>query len=208
MSGYFVTGIGTEIGKTVVSAILVKSLGFDYWKPVQAGDLHFTDTQKVQNWVGQGTSRFFPERYRLNTPASPHYAASLDGLSINIADFQVPNSERGIIVEGAGGLMVPLNEKDLMLDLIKHLRLPVVVVARHYLGSINHSLLTIAMLQQHQIPIAALIFNGPATPSTSRIIEQMSGIKALFELEEMSEINTHAIAAAAQKHGLAIAQLK
>ena len=187
--GVFVSGIGTEIGKTLVSAILTRALDADYWKPVQSGDLHHTDSMKVRHLSQGAESRFHPEAFRLNTPASPHYSAAIDQVQIELKDFSLPETENFLIVEGAGGLMVPLNEEHTILDLIQYLEIPVVLVSQHYLGSINHTLLSLNCLKERGIPLAGLIFNGPSTPSTSSIIEQMSGQEALFHLPELEEVN-------------------
>ncbi|MEO0788756.1 MAG: dethiobiotin synthase, partial [Bacteroidota bacterium] len=122
---YFVSGIGTEVGKTVMSAILVKSLQADYWKPVQCGDLDYTDSHKVAEWAGATSDRIHRERHRLQLPASPHLAAERENLRINLSDFELPKTARPLIVEGAGGLLVPLNDQHTMLDLIAHLGIPV-----------------------------------------------------------------------------------
>lgn len=187
--GVFVSGIGTEIGKTLVSAILTRALDADYWKPVQSGDLQYTDSMKVRLLSQAEESRFHPEAFRLNTPASPHYSAAIDQLQIELSDFSLPETENFLIVEGAGGLMVPLNEEHTILDLIQYLAIPVVLVSQHYLGSINHTLLSLNCLKERGIPLAGLIFNGPSTPSTSSIIERMSGQEALFHLPELEEVN-------------------
>lgn len=187
--GVFVSGIGTEIGKTLVSAILTKALEADYWKPVQSGDLHHTDSMKVMHLSQSPKERFHPEAFRLETPASPHYSAAIDKVKIDLNAFTLPETDNFLIVEGAGGLLVPLNEEDTILDLIEQLALPVVLVSQHYLGSINHTLLSLNCLKQRNIPLAGLIFNGPSTPSTSTIIEEMSGQKALFHLPQLTEVN-------------------
>ncbi|BDS13384.1 dethiobiotin synthase [Aureispira anguillae] len=176
---YFVSGIDTDIGKTVVSAILVEALEADYWKPVQAGGLEFSDTHCVQQLVSNSKSQFFEETYRLNTPASPHYAAELDGLEINFDAFKMPITSNNLIVEGAGGLFVPLNDDFLIIDLIKKLNIPVVLVAKFYLGSINHTLSSIDALQQRGIPIAGIIFNGEITESSKSYILKYSKIPNL-----------------------------
>jgi dethiobiotin synthetase len=188
---YFVTGIGTEVGKTVCSAILVKALQANYWKPVQAGDLHDTDTMKVARWTGQQLTdaSFYPEGFRLNTPMSPHAAAAIDDVSLRVEDFTLPSTDRPLIVEGAGGLLVPLNEQETILDLMAHLQLPAILVSRNYLGSINHTLLSIAQLKQRNIPIAGIIFNGESVPSTESIITQMSGLPVLLRVPELSEVS-------------------
>jgi dethiobiotin synthetase len=190
---YFVTGIGTEIGKTVVSAILVKALQADYWKPVQSGDLDHTDTDKVREWAGLSPERIHPETYRLTRPMSPHASAAADGVSISLGEFQLPKTSNPLIVEGAGGIMVPLNEQDCIIDLIAKLGLPVVVVSRNYLGSINHTLLSIEALRQRSIPIAGLVFNGDPVPTTESIITKMTGLACWFRVPEMEVISTEHI---------------
>lgn len=165
----FVTGIGTGIGKTIISAKLCFDLGYDYWKPVQSGDLHQTDSMTVAQLVPG--LRIWPERFRLNTPISPHASAAMDGVEINLEDFQIPDTEK-LIVEGAGGLMVPLNDRDLMIDLIIYLKLPVVLVVRDYLGCINHTILSIEALENRNIEIAAIIFNGNFDQTTLEYLSQ------------------------------------
>lgn len=176
---YFVTGIDTDVGKTIVSAILVEALAADYWKPVQAGGLDFTDTNAVQELVSNPSSHFFRETYRLNTPASPHYAAELDGIEIDLQAFNVPETNHNLIIEGAGGLFVPLNKEVLIIDLIQHFNIPVVLVAKFYLGSINHTLSSIDALQKRNIPIAGIIFNGPVTESSKEYILNYTKIPCL-----------------------------
>ncbi len=156
----FITGIGTGVGKTVTSAIFVEKLQADYWKPVQAGDLHHTDTDQVRSLVGNQVSVFHPEAYRLTQPFSPHKSAVLDHISINLEHIMLPQTDNLLIIEGAGGLMVPLNDKDLMIDLIKKFDAEVILVIRHYLGSINHSLLSLMALKNYGITCKGIIYNG------------------------------------------------
>lgn len=196
---YFVTGIGTEIGKTVVSAILVKALKADYWKPVQSGDLYYTDTDKVREWTGMNSERIHPETYRLTKPMSPHASAEADGVEIQLEAFQLPETSNKLVVEGAGGLMVPLNEQDCIIDLIAGLKIPVVLVSRNYLGSINHTLLSIQALRQRSIPIAGLVFNGDPVPTTESIITKMTGLDCWFRVPELSNVNSATIAELANK---------
>lgn len=196
---YFVTGIGTEIGKTVVSSILVRALQADYWKPVQSGDLDYTDTDKVTQWAGLTPGRIHPETYRLNLPMSPHASAEADGVRIDLDQFQLPQTDKPLIIEGAGGLMVPLNEQDCIIDLIAKLKVPVVLVSRNYLGSINHTLLSIEALRSRDIPIAALVFNGEPTPTTESIICNMSGLTPWFHLPELEGIDAIQIEKVANK---------
>ena len=193
---YFVTGIGTEVGKTVVSAILTKALNAEYWKPVQAGDLDNSDSLKVQRWTGQKTH---PEAFRLTSPMSPHAAARIDQVSISLEDFTIPTTRGPLIIEGAGGLYVPLNEQDCMIDLIQKLNIPVVLVSRNYLGSINHTLLSIEALKSRKIEIAGLIFSGEENKETQRIIEQIGDVKVLGRILELSQINAETIGAEASR---------
>ncbi|WP_299289433.1 dethiobiotin synthase [uncultured Mucilaginibacter sp.] len=167
----FVTGIGTGVGKTYVSAHLVETMQADYWKPIQSGDLEATDTMKVRNMVQNPVSVFHPEAYRLTQPFSPHKSAELDGIVINPANIILPKTQNQLIIEGAGGLMVPLNDSFLMIDLIVQLQAEVVLVVMHYLGSINHTLLSIEMLKQKGLPINRIIFNGIKEAFSENVIQ-------------------------------------
>lgn len=192
---YFVTGIHTDAGKTVASAFLQKALNADYWKPIQAGDLDFGDADRVQAWSNASPDRFHPVRHALNTPASPHYAARIDGVAIELSDFFLPETNgQPLIVEGAGGLLVPINDRETVLDLMAYLGLPVILVSRHYLGSINHTLLSISCLRQRGIPIAGLIYSGGDSPETVRIVRELTGLAPLVELPELREVNAEGIA--------------
>ncbi|QOR76119.1 MAG: dethiobiotin synthase [Thermoflavifilum sp.] len=165
MSGVlFVTGIGTDVGKTVASAILVKALQADYWKPVQSGASEGTDGQRIQQWLGSAVI-IHPETYCLQRAVSPHLAAREEGVHIELHAIhqhfqQIHRSDRWLVIEGAGGLLVPLNETQTFLDLIALLQVPVVLVSRQYLGSLNHTLLTARVLQQSGIAVAGWISNG------------------------------------------------
>ena len=185
MKPLFVTGIDTGIGKTVVSAILVEKLQADYWKPVQSGDLDQSDTIKVQSLVSNPISRFHPETYRLTQPLSPHKSAALDSISIELERFKVPQTSRPLIIEGAGGLMVPLNRSDLMIDLIAHLGAEVILVSKNYLGSINHTLLSLAILKARGLPVRGIIFNGAENPDSEAIIGFFSGVRCLGSVPEL-----------------------
>lgn len=156
----FVTGIGTGVGKTYVSAHLVETMQADYWKPIQSGDLDQSDTMKVRSMVKNETSVFHPEAYRLTQPFSPHKSAELDGIVIDPAKIILPETQNQLIVEGAGGLMVPLNDTFFMVNLIRQLQTEVVLVVMNYLGSINHTLLSIAMLKNEGLPVNRVVFNG------------------------------------------------
>ncbi|WBV60940.1 dethiobiotin synthase [Chryseobacterium camelliae] len=165
----FVTGIGTEVGKTVCSAVLTKYFNADYWKPVQSGDLDFSDTAKIKNWVGEHTI-CHPETYRFQLAASPHQSAKEEGITIDLNEFKLPETQNNLLVEGAGGLMVPLNDKDFIIDLIEKLNIPVALVVRNYLGCINHTLLSILALQQKKSKLKYLILNGDFPQDTERAI--------------------------------------
>ncbi len=193
---YFVSGIGTEVGKTVISAILCKALKADYWKPVQAGDLDNTDSHKVEDWSG---SKIHPERFKLNHPMSPHAAAERDNVEINLEDFKIPSVEGPLIIEGAGGLYVPLNQKDCMIDLIKKMNVPMILVSRNYLGSINHTLLSIEAVKAKGIEIAGIIFNGKENKETQEVIAAMSGVKVFGRVDELAVINKESIEKEARK---------
>jgi dethiobiotin synthetase len=189
---YFVTGIGTDVGKTVCCAILCELLKANYWKPIQSGSE--TDTNRMQELISEKIT-FFKERYTLNQPLSPHAAAQFDNVDIRLTDFQLPNSESDLIIEGAGGLLVPINNEGLTIcDLIEHLDIEVILISRHYLGSINHTLLTIESLKSRNIKIKGIIYNGEELPQTEEIIERISGLKTLFRIPTFQEINKESIA--------------
>lgn len=188
---YFVTGIGTEIGKTVSSAVLVEKLKADYWKPIQAGDLDNSDSLKVQNLISNSVSKFHPEVYRLTQPFSPHYAAELDGVNIDLNKIIIPQTINNLIIEGAGGLMVPINRKDLMIDLIQKLSVEVILISKNYLGSINHTLLSIEALKSRNINVKGIIFNGVKNEASESIIlerTQLNYLGRIFEIENMNKL--------------------
>lgn len=196
----FITGIGTEIGKTVCSAILVQYFKADYWKPVQSGDLHYTDSHKIEAWTDDTFCH--PETYRLQLAASPHQSARAENIHIDLNDFQLPETENTLIVEGAGGLMVPLSDNTFMIDLIKKLKLPAALVVRNYLGCINHTLLSIMALKQRNISLEYLIFNGSFPEDTERVI-------STFITKETKIIKIPEIESSDKEHITAIAkQLK
>ncbi len=189
---FFLAGIGTDVGKTVVSAVLCKAFGADYWKPVQAGELdRGGDTGRVRGLLGslaQGQTLWEP-RHNLSTAASPHFAAKAENICIQVADFQLPMTTRPLIVEAAGGLLVPLNERETMLDLMRAFSLPVVLVARSYLGSINHTLLSIQALRSAGLSIKGLIYSGANYRDNQEIIFSHSQLPTLAQIDEATEIN-------------------
>ncbi|MFD2586556.1 dethiobiotin synthase [Croceitalea marina] len=178
----FITGISTEVGKTIASAIVTEALEADYWKPIQAGDLENSDSHKVKNLISNTKSIIHPNSYALNTPMSPHAAAEIDGIQIDLDAIREPRTENHLVIEGAGGLLVPLNDSDTILDLIQS-DYKVIVVSRHYLGSINHSLLTIEALQQRNFRVG-LIFSGDEYPTTESIILNKTDASFLGRINE------------------------
>ncbi len=189
----FITGIGTEIGKTVVSAAFVQRFQADYWKPVQSGDLHLTDTDKVGRLVDSHLVAH-PESYRFELPASPHKSARKEGVTIEDSKIQLPQTDNNLIVEGAGGLYVPMAKGYYMIDLIERLGLPAVLVVRNYLGCINHAILSIEALKARHIPIAYLVLNGEFDTDTyEAIIENVDSATQIVRLPELAEVTKEVI---------------
>jgi dethiobiotin synthetase len=199
MKRIFITGIGTNIGKTVVSAIVTEYLNADYWKPIQSGDLMDSDTMKVKALVSNNKTVFHPEKHRLSQPLSPHAAAKRDGVAIKLEDFTLPQTENHLVIEGAGGLMVPLNNEILIADLIQHLDVSVLLVSQNYLGSINHTLLTIQELKRRNIKIIGIVINGESTPETEAFIMQYSNLPIIFRVENESSIDQNTVLKYAEK---------
>jgi len=196
----FITGIDTEVGKTVISAIIIEAMGAAYWKPVQCGDLSFSDSDKIKKWTSIKATNIQKEAYRLEAPMSPHAAAEKEDVEINLDHFQVPEVDaQMLVIEGAGGLYVPLNGKDCMIDLMQKIGAPVILVSKNYLGSINHTLLSINALKERNIPIAGIIFNGEETPTTQSIIEQMGDVPIIGRVEQMEAIDLENIRKEANK---------
>lgn len=190
---YFITGIGTGVGKTIVSAIFTQALHADYWKPVQSGDLEHTDSDSIRTWIDNPVSAIHPETYRLTKPMSPHASAEADGIQIDPARIVLPETKNHLIVEGAGGLMVPLNRNFLFIDLIEQLQIPVVLVSDNYLGSINHTILSAEALQRRNIPIAGIVFNHCGVETTESFIREYTHIPVLLRIEAETEWNTEVI---------------
>jgi dethiobiotin synthetase len=181
---YFVTAIDTDSGKTLASAILCNALGYDYWKPVQAGSPKDSDTIKSLS----PQTIIHPERYFLNTPASPHAAAKIDNVNINLTDFEVPK-QSGVIIEGAGGCLVPLNNSDFVIDLAARFNAEIILVADLYLGSINHTLLSAHLLKTHGYPVKGIIFNGISNPESERIILHHTKYPFLLRMNKEDHVN-------------------
>lgn len=178
MYKFFVTGIDTNVGKTVVSAILVEALKADYWKPIQSGSIEGCDSDFIREYT-TNAGKIYKEVYALKEPVSPHLAAKYDNKIIDLQSIKIKNENNNLIVEGAGGVLVPLSTNILIIDLIKSLQLPVIVVSKNYLGSINHTLLTIQVLKQYNIPISGIIFNGTPNIDSEEYILKYSQVRLL-----------------------------
>jgi dethiobiotin synthetase len=195
MKGFFVTGTDTGVGKTVLSALLVAALDGIYWKPVQTGTLEGTDRNSVRVWAACPEERLLQERYKFDPPVSPHLAAREAGVCIVIEAFELPATVAGhpLIVEGAGGAMVPLNENDLMFDLMLRLDLPVVVAARTTLGTINHTLLTLAALRGARLGVHGVVMIGEGNIENRRAIEHYGKVRVVGHIPVLQEISREAL---------------
>jgi dethiobiotin synthase len=202
MNGFFVTGTDTNVGKTVLSALLVAALDALYWKPVQTGAIEGTDREQVRTWSGAPKERLLRERYRFDPPVSPHLAAREAGLRITLESFEFPEAPAGRtwIVEGAGGAMVPLNERDFMRDLMRHLELPVVIAARTALGTINHTLLTLAALREANLDIQGVVLIGEENIENRRAIEDYGDVRVIGHIPVLRNIDRAALLDAFEKH--------
>lgn len=188
--GFFITAIHTDSGKTLASAILTYALKADYWKPVQCGEP--ADTDQIKSWLGSEVV-CHPERYRLETPASPHFAAEQEGVSIRLSDFILPDTNNNLIVEGAGGVLVPVSSKETIADLVEQLGLPVILVINHYLGALNHGMLTIREIKRRGIPLAGIIFNGVDFQNAESILLQEAGCPCLLRIPKMESVGLEQI---------------
>lgn len=201
MRKIFVTGIGTDVGKTIVSAIITEALQADYWKPIQCGDLEFTDSHKVKRLISCKKTVFHPEAYMFKTAASPHVAAEIEKKQIRLSKLKAPETNNTLVIEGAGGLLVPYNYRgDTMLDIIKENQAEVILVSRNYLGSINHTLLTLECLATNDIKIIGIIFNGPENLATEKVILNKTRVNFLGRIKEEFILNPSIIQEYAQQY--------
>ena len=189
----FVTGISTDVGKTIAASIIVEALEADYWKPIQAGDVDNSDSHKIAYYISNIKTKIHPNSYLLNTPASPHFAAKLDGITIDSSQIIEPKTENNLVIEGAGGILVPLNSTDCIIDIIKP-DYKVIIVSRHYLGSINHTILTIEALQNRKINIAGIIFSGDENKATEEIILSKTKINCIGRINQEPYFDKNVIA--------------
>ncbi|NJW54370.1 dethiobiotin synthase [Salinimicrobium oceani] len=195
---YFITGIGTEVGKTIAAAIVTEALEADYWKPIQAGDLQNSDPHKIKSLVTNKKTVFHENAYALKTPMSPHAAAEIDNVKIRVSEIEEPATNNHLVIEGAGGLLVPLNEVETIADLIQPNH-RVILVSRHYLGSINHTLLTIEALRARDLNCFGIIFSGEEHPSSEKIIAEMSAVNIIGRIDQEPYIDRNVILEYADK---------
>lgn len=180
---FFITGIGTDVGKTIASAIIVEALEADYWKPIQAGDLDASDAFKVQSLISNQKTRFHPGSFSLSKPMSPHAAANIDRVKITSAKIKRPKTQNNLVIEGAGGLLVPISEKETILNLVKPTD-KIILVSRHYLGSINHTLLSLEVLKTRGYKCFGIVFNGNKNEASESVILKMTGVPFLGRIED------------------------
>lgn len=195
---YFITGIGTEVGKTVVSAIVTEALEADYFKPIQAGDLDYSDTHKVKALASNSKSKFHENAYALKTPMSPHAAADIDNIEIKLKQIKRPKTQNNLVIEGAGGLLVPLNSKDCIIDLIEKTD-KIILVSRHYLGSINHTLLSVEALKSRGFSNIGIIFSGNEHPTTESIILKKTQLPCIGRISEEDHFSKEVISKYAEQ---------
>lgn len=195
----FITGIGTDVGKTLASAVLAEAWQADYWKPIQAGNLEQLEADYVQSLVTNNKTVIHPTQVLLKTPCSPHYAAKLDEISIQPENLDIPNTNNTLLIEGAGGLMVPLQQDFLILDLIKFWKLPVVVVSRNYLGSVNHTLLTLEVLRINQVSVLGLVFTDTDAWDSMEYIRRKSQLPVIGHIPYLPEVTPQRISEVAAR---------
>ena len=194
---YFVTAIGTDCGKTFFSAILCEALHADYWKPVQAGLP--TDADTVKNLLSNSVSKIHPEAFVLNTPASPHAAAKLDGVTIELKKFKIPDTKNTLVIEGAGGCLVPLNDEEFVISLAKKFDAEIILVSNLYLGSINHTLLSAEYLLREKFKVKGIVFNGESNPESENIILKHTGFPCLLRMRQERLITKEVVAKYAEQ---------
>jgi dethiobiotin synthetase len=188
-----VVGSGTGVGKTVVSAILLEAFHGEYWKPIQCGHLDQSDTITVESLVTHQGSRFHSEAYRFHAPLSPHHASRLENVKIISENIILPKTQNTLIIEGVGGLLVPMNSDTLFIDLLVHWKIPCLLVSKHYLGSINHTLLSIEALNHRKLDLRGIVFNGPSNEDTEQTIQSRSALPIAGRLAQEPKITPKTI---------------
>lgn len=195
----FVTGIGTNVGKTIVSAILTEALEADYWKPIQSGTIEGKDSDTVRNLISNSKTVIHPETYLLKEPLSPHFAAKLENLEIDLNTINVPKTTNHLIIEGAGGLLVPINDKQYVIDIAKKINCEIVLVISSYLGCINHSLLSIDYLEKNGFKIHSLIFNGEFEEEVKNAIANYASGCDILHVSSLAALTKSSVKAMADK---------
>ena len=193
MRNIFVTGIGTGVGKTVVSAVLVQALKADYWKPIQTGMEFGSDTDRVKKLAVNNHSVFHPEAYSFKAPVAPHASALAENTTVDFENITLPETNNTLVIEGAGGLLVPLNDKYFIIDLIQKFNAETVLVVQNYLGSINHSMLSIEALKSRNINILGIIVSGIENIASEKIILQYSKLKLIGRIHREANISTEVV---------------
>ena len=194
MKGVIICGTDTDIGKTAISALLVQGLNATYWKPIQSGIIDGGDSSQVKKILNLSEKRLVPEAYIFKAAVSPHWAAELEGISIDLDNLSIPNIEEFLIVETAGGLLVPLTRKILQIDLIKKWQLPVILVAKTGLGTLNHTLLSVEALRNRSIPILGLILNGPNHKDNPKTLEDLTKLPLIANIPQFPKLNREDLA--------------
>lgn len=189
----FITGIGTNVGKTVVSAVLTEALQADYWKPIQSGVVEGKDSDTVKSLISNSKSVFYPETYLLKEPLSPHFAAKLDGVEIELGNIKLPQTSNHLIIEGAGGLLVPINDYHYVIDIAKQFDCEIVLVISSYLGCINHSLLSIDYLLRNHFKLKALVFNGTFESEVKQAITNYVKNTLIIDVPQLDELSKSAV---------------
>tara|TARA_B100000700_G_C14936452_1_gene804574 strand:+ start:627 stop:1289 length:663 start_codon:yes stop_codon:yes gene_type:complete len=202
--GLIICGTDTDVGKTVISSLLVQGLNAIYWKPIQSGIESGTDTDRVRQLLNLSQERWIPEVYKFKTPVSPHWAAEIDNETVNPNLLQIPNINKPLIIETAGGLMVPLNRQFLQIDQLKNWGLEVLLVARSGLGTLNHTLLSIEALRKRDIKIIGLILNGTLHKDNPKTLEEFGGIPVIAQLPILEKLNSITLAEEWEKQNLTL----
>ncbi len=190
---FVVAGIDTDAGKTLASAIICLGSGASYWKPIQAGREPLTDSEQIRKWTGISAEKILPEAFVLTNPMSPNLAAATDGIRISAKDLIIPETAGPLIIEPAGGLMVPVNETELFVDVLAEWKIPVILVVRTYLGCINHTLLSVEALRSRSIPIAGIVFNEGGRPESESVIISRTGLQVLGRIPQLEKIDPESL---------------
>ncbi|MDR3679488.1 MAG: dethiobiotin synthase [Flavipsychrobacter sp.] len=201
-----IAGIHTDIGKTIASAVIAEAISADYWKPVQAGNLDQSDTINVSSLISNGSQRVHKEAVRLTQPLSPHAAAAIDGINIDHTLFKWPVTNKPLLVETAGGLLSPISGSSTVADLLQYYKLPTLLISKNYLGSINHTLLSIEVMKARHIPILGLIINGDSNAQSEEFIETYTRLPIIARIPHMPQLSQEAISTCASSIKQALLQ--